>query len=473
MPGLRPSRRVDRWRSRARRLPVACDRDRLSRSRRERDCREPGVRSASLAGSATSGRGSPSTIERPPALRATGCAARISTAVSLPSIARSTRNHVDAGNRRSAVAGTSIRSITTSVHTPRLHDEVERLDRAIDDALDERAGAVDRAHAGQPRRIDRARGFRDGLAAHPQQARQINAARVRRRRIEAIEGVDERYRFTAARGGSERGPCHARAPGRSRPHHFRDLASRQATGRVVLRLPARKAAIQAESSGATASSPRRSGKVEVSVRSSFRSRRRASTAARAAIFTSISLNFRHYSGREAKVKRNKRSMSGQVRPRRRRDISRDCILIRTQGRGPTGLSRQRLRTERAGPIQHYVAKKKPVRIIVRRGASRRFDSLRRNTADLPVEVSWDRRTEDRRESRQSAPVERRSSDRRKTPPFTWDAADFVVVADTQEPDATAAPRITRLDSTATSTAGDRNQKLAPRGTVKRRKDRGR
>jgi hypothetical protein len=54
---------------------------------------------------------------------------------------------------------------------------------------------------------------------------------------------------------------------------------------------------------ATASSPSRSGNVEVSVRSSFRSRRRASTAARAAIFTSISLNLRHYNEQKAKVKR--------------------------------------------------------------------------------------------------------------------------------------------------------------------------
>ena len=97
-----------------------------------------------------------------------------------------------------------------------------------------------------------------------------------------------------------------------------------------------------------------------------------------------------------------------------------------------------------------MAKKKPLHIIVRRGASRRFDSLTRNTADLPVVVSWDRRTEDRRESRQSTAVERRSGDRRKSPPFTWDAADFVVVGDAPEPDATAVPPDTELVSTAKS-----------------------
>lgn len=129
-----------------------------------------------------------------------------------------------------------------------------------------------------------------------------------------------------------------------------------------------------------------------------------------------------------------------------------------QGREPNG---RRCVLSAKGPIQPYVAKKKAVEIIVRRGASRRFDSLVRKTADLPVVVSWDRRTEDRRASRESAPVERRSSDRRKAPPFTWDAADFVVVEAEQEPDTTAAPQVKRLDSTATSKAGDRNRKRRP------------
>jgi hypothetical protein len=74
-----------------------------------------------------------------------------------------------------------------------------------------------------------------------------------------------------------------------------------------------------------------------------------------------------------------------------------------------------------------VAKKKSIQIAVRRGALRRFESLVRETVELPVTVSWDRRTEHRRASAQSPSVERRSSDRRKTQPFTWDAADFVVV----------------------------------------------
>lgn len=88
-----------------------------------------------------------------------------------------------------------------------------------------------------------------------------------------------------------------------------------------------------------------------------------------------------------------------------------------------------------------MAQKKPLGIVVRRGALRRFDALTRKTADLPVVLSWDRRTTDRRTSREPAPVELRSSDRRKTPPFTWEVADFVVVDDPQEQDVTTTPPV--------------------------------
>ena len=86
-----------------------------------------------------------------------------------------------------------------------------------------------------------------------------------------------------------------------------------------------------------------------------------------------------------------------------------------------------------------MAKKKPVGIIVRRGAVRRFDALTSKTAELPVVVSWDRRTADRRAAAAQAPTERRSSDRRKAPPFTWDTADFVVVERARDDEATVAP----------------------------------
>ena len=69
----------------------------------------------------------------------------------------------------------------------------------------------------------------------------------------------------------------------------------------------------------------------------------------------------------------------------------------------------------------------PIELIVRRGALRRFDKLKRATAEMPVEVLWDRRTND---GRGAAPPGKRApqhAERRKSPPFTWDVADFLVV----------------------------------------------
>jgi hypothetical protein len=70
----------------------------------------------------------------------------------------------------------------------------------------------------------------------------------------------------------------------------------------------------------------------------------------------------------------------------------------------------------------------PTTIVVRRGALRRFDSMRKKVAGLPVNLVWDRRVNGERRS-ESAPVEgdRRKTDRRQAPPFTWTLADFVVV----------------------------------------------
>ena len=72
-------------------------------------------------------------------------------------------------------------------------------------------------------------------------------------------------------------------------------------------------------------------------------------------------------------------------------------------------------------------KRKPVEVVVRRGAIRRFEALTRKTAELPVVVTWDRRKDDRREAPEEAAGGCRKVDRRRKPPFTWDAADFVVV----------------------------------------------
>jgi hypothetical protein len=75
--------------------------------------------------------------------------------------------------------------------------------------------------------------------------------------------------------------------------------------------------------------------------------------------------------------------------------------------------------------------KKPIQMVVRRGALRRFESLKEQTAELPVVVTWDRRTSDRRKAQADIAGERRRDDRRQAPSFTWDLADFVVVEPTE------------------------------------------
>ena len=65
-------------------------------------------------------------------------------------------------------------------------------------------------------------------------------------------------------------------------------------------------------------------------------------------------------------------------------------------------------------------------VIVRRGASERFQILQETFAGEPVELTWDRRVGQRRQSRYPITTERRRSDRRGLPPVTWTALDFVV-----------------------------------------------
>jgi hypothetical protein len=74
------------------------------------------------------------------------------------------------------------------------------------------------------------------------------------------------------------------------------------------------------------------------------------------------------------------------------------------------------------------SKSKILKLFVRRGAQRRFQKLKEKTADLPVEVSWDRRGSDRRSGSDHNGPDRRKHDRRQKPPFTWDVSDFVVAA---------------------------------------------
>lgn len=74
-----------------------------------------------------------------------------------------------------------------------------------------------------------------------------------------------------------------------------------------------------------------------------------------------------------------------------------------------------------------------VRMFVKIGALKRFHFLKQKTADLPVSVEWDRRRSDRRSEDDAASANVRKVERRATPPFTWDTADFVVVEEPVEP----------------------------------------
>ena len=69
----------------------------------------------------------------------------------------------------------------------------------------------------------------------------------------------------------------------------------------------------------------------------------------------------------------------------------------------------------------------PIELIVRRGALRRFDKLTQATKALPVKVIWDRRTAPSSTAKPDAERQPGRPERRQQTPFTWTAADFVVV----------------------------------------------
>jgi hypothetical protein len=71
-----------------------------------------------------------------------------------------------------------------------------------------------------------------------------------------------------------------------------------------------------------------------------------------------------------------------------------------------------------------------IKLVVRRGALRRFHKLKQKTAELPVMVFWDRRQDDRRTNSSNIEHDRRKTERRQRPPFTWDVSDFVVAEKT-------------------------------------------
>jgi hypothetical protein len=68
-----------------------------------------------------------------------------------------------------------------------------------------------------------------------------------------------------------------------------------------------------------------------------------------------------------------------------------------------------------------------LRIFVRAGAAKRFHALKEKSAGLPVVVDWDRRGGERRTAAVAPAADQRKADRRGTPPFTWELADFVLV----------------------------------------------
>ena len=88
----------------------------------------------------------------------------------------------------------------------------------------------------------------------------------------------------------------------------------------------------------------------------------------------------------------------------------------TQKRAPMG------RAPDQGPA--YVA-------VVRRGSTRRFARLQKHTDELPLAVMWDSRHADRRTKPAPVKIESRRAQRRDNPPFTWDAADFLVRKETR------------------------------------------
>ena len=90
-------------------------------------------------------------------------------------------------------------------------------------------------------------------------------------------------------------------------------------------------------------------------------------------------------------------------------------------------------TKTASARRSPATKKEQLEIVVRRGAMRRYNALKIRTSEMPVVVTWDRRTANRRDPKalshqMEVPRDRRATDRRQKPPFTWDLADFVVVA---------------------------------------------
>ena len=96
----------------------------------------------------------------------------------------------------------------------------------------------------------------------------------------------------------------------------------------------------------------------------------------------------------------------------------------------------------------------PVHLIVRRGAHDRYESLKAQTKDLPVVVSWDRRRVDGGRGTVQAEDAKGMPERRREPPFTWKVADFTVGGET--------PPAARPPNNTTAKPGKAEPKRRPR-----------
>lgn len=64
-----------------------------------------------------------------------------------------------------------------------------------------------------------------------------------------------------------------------------------------------------------------------------------------------------------------------------------------------------------------------------------------------MKLTWDRRLRDRRRSTQDVDLNHRRTERRRTPPFTWETADFLVV-EKESPGKTTVPQSARQSNPA-------------------------
>jgi len=105
----------------------------------------------------------------------------------------------------------------------------------------------------------------------------------------------------------------------------------------------------------------------------------------------------------------------------------------------------------------------PITLVVRRGALRRFDKLQKETANLPVVVTWDRRSDDRQEPGQNDEASSVAVDRRKQPSFTWELADFLVVPGDVAAEETPDGEVPTAEVPAAGSADDALERKTGRG----------